>query len=626
MKKLLNEDVIKMQKLAGLKKEETLETVKEDFIVWLNESYPLLKEGTLNESLWEKAKYYLSKLGRYKANGKIFGKDKVDQEAIKKIDDILAKEGNDIIRKIDAGIKQYNSEFPNNESARDFLKTCLEIAKIYDSIVDATEKDPEDKEYMPVDAANVVIADLREYVKDILDRQVKAAYSVTNEAEREKIGDTDNYSKGDAKKLLQRRKGEEKFDSYRMKTLRSWNLPLALFGVGGALGGVSWLLDLLKDKADLISVLKGEGLTQTLNRINAAKNWGLPQLGPNATLDDVKEHFTKIGEGNYKEGLDRLTADNGMFKDPDQGRQALAALTKADGSKTLGDFFKGKFAGTGASPGDMLVTRSLGKILLKKGATAAGSWLGTVASGLGVALVAGSAVTALARLKGRKSSRAATLNDLYQSLKDVESTKENPAIIDEPINTTEPTADKDKKPEVPTGVDGKPLPSDVKTVKNDIEQSTSVKTALGKIDTADDFRDLILQMSQFVSANLRKDKASLKSALFAIANMLKGKQKQAAKAAQTTVQEDYSTFTPDTNFSANAIEATKSLAQHLQNINDRREFADLIFSILPFIDPNGKITQDRNKLANIIFAAASKIDKFVADRDKDPAKRPGGLS
>ena len=105
--------------------------------------------------------------------------------------------------------------------------------------------------------------------------------------------------------------------------------------------------------------------------------------------------------------------------------------------------------------------------------------------------------------------------------------------------------------------------------------------------------------------------------------MLKGKQKQAAKA---NVQEDYSTFTPDTNFSANAIEATKSLAQHLQNINDRREFADLIFSILPFIDPNGKITQDRNKLANIIFAAASKIDKFVADRDKDPAKQPGGLS
>ena len=108
-----------------------------------------------------------------------------------------------------------------------------------------------------------------------------------------------------------------------MKTLRSWNLPLALFGVGGALGGVSWLLDLLKDKADLMSVLQGDGMTQTLNRINDSKNWGLSQLSPNASLDDVKEHITKIGEGNYKEGLDRLTADNGMFKDPEQARQAL---------------------------------------------------------------------------------------------------------------------------------------------------------------------------------------------------------------------------------------------------------------------------------------------------------------
>ena len=623
MKQLLNEDIIKIQNLAGIKREETLETVKADFIVWLNESYPLLKEGTLNESLWEKAKYYLSKLGRYKANGKIFGKGKVDQEAIKKIDDILAKEGNDIIRKMVDGIKKYNPEFPNNEEARTFLKTCLEIAKVYDSIVDATEKDPEDKEYMPVDAANVIIADLREYVKDILDRQVKAAYSVTNEAEREKVGDTGNYDKRAAKDLLKRRKGEETFDSYRMKTLRSWNLPLAMFGVGGALGGVSWLLDLLKDKADFMSVLQEDGMTQTLNRINDSKDWGLPQLSPNASLDDVKEHITKIGEGDYKVGLDRLTADNGMFKDPDQARQALAAMTKADGSKTLGDFFKGKFAGTGASPGDMLVTRSLGKILLKKGATAAGSWLGTIASGLGIALVAGSAVTSLARLKGRKSSRAATLNDLYQSLKDVKPTKENPAIVDEPTTTepkTKPTADKTAS----TGVDGKPLPSDVNIVKKDIEHTTSVKTALSKIDSADEFRDLILQMSQFVSANLKKDKASLKSALFAIANMLKGKQKQAAKAA---VQEDYSTFEKgDVANSADVIEAAKSLAQHLQNINDRREFADLIFSILPFIDPQGKITQDRSKLANIIFAAASKIDKFVDDRDKDPAKKVGGLS
>jgi hypothetical protein len=198
--------------------------------------------------------------------------------------------------------------------------------------------------------------------------------------------------------------------------------------------------------------------------------------------------------------------------------------------------------------------------------------------------------------------------------------KTNNSIIDNKDN-------KDKKPEVPTGVEGKPLPPDVTTVKKDIEHTGPVKSALSKIDTADEFRDLILQMSQFVSANLRKDKASLKSALFAIANMLKAKQKQTAKITKTTVQEDYSTHsTGDIANSVDVIEATKSLAQHLLNINDRREFADLIFSILPFIDPQGKITQDKTKLANIIFAAASKIDKFVDNRDKEPAKKSGGLS
>lgn len=610
MKRLLNEDIIRMQKLAGLNKEENLETVKEDFVVWLNETYPLLKEGTLNESLWEKAKYYLSKLGRYKANGKIFGKGKVDAEAIKKIDDILNKEGNDLIRKIDAGIKKYNPEFPNNEEARAFLKTCLEIAKIYDSIVDATEKSPEDKEYMPIDAANIIITDLREYVKDILDRKVKAAYSVTNEAEKEKVGDTDNYDKRAAKDLLKRRAGEEEFSSERMKTLRSWNLPLALFGVGGALGGVSWLLDLLKDKADLMSVLKGDGMTQTLNRINDAKKWNLPNLSPNATLDDVKEHITKIGEGDYKVGLDRLTADNGMFQNPDQARQALVQMTKTDGDTTLGKFFQGRFAGTGARPGDMLVTRSLGKILLKKGATTAGSWLGSLASGLGVALVAGSAVTALARLKGRKSSRAATLNNLYQSLKNIKPTQENPSI-------TQPTETEPKNQDQQQTGSLNPKTQDGKIVKKDLANNTAVKTALGKIDTAEEFRDLLLQMSQFVSANLKKDKATLKAALFAIANMLKAKMKK-------QVQEDYS-LPADSENASEAIKAAHSLAQHLGNINTREEFTDLIFDILPLIDPQGKITQDKSKLANILFSVANRIDAFVADRDKDPAKKSGGL-
>jgi hypothetical protein len=159
------------------------------------------------------------------------------------------------------------------------------------------------------------------------------------------------------------------------------------------------------------------------------------------------------------------------------------------------------------------------------------------------------------------------------------------------------------------------IASDVQTIKSDFENNTSVKTALSRIDTSDDFKNLILQMSQFVSANLRKDKINLRAALYDIANQLKGKK----------MQEDYSFQTADSESAGKAIEAAKTLAQHLQKINTREEFAQLIKQILPYIDPKGKITQDKSRLVNIVYTAANQIDKFIADRDKSPAHRPGGL-
>ena len=53
----------------------------------------------INEGLWEKVKYGLSKLGRYKAGGKIFGKGKIDQETGAKIQSILDKKGNEKVGK-----------------------------------------------------------------------------------------------------------------------------------------------------------------------------------------------------------------------------------------------------------------------------------------------------------------------------------------------------------------------------------------------------------------------------------------------------------------------------------------------------------------------------------------------
>ena len=115
---------------------------------------------TLDEGVWEKIKYGLSKLGRYKAGGKIFGKSKVDQEAAEKIQAIISKKGNEVIANLDSEIKQNNPQFPNNEKEVDFLNTVLGVAAVYDSIIAATQKEPNEEGYLPIDAANGIINDL----------------------------------------------------------------------------------------------------------------------------------------------------------------------------------------------------------------------------------------------------------------------------------------------------------------------------------------------------------------------------------------------------------------------------------------------------------------------------------
>ena len=136
------------------------------------------EDGTINEGVWEKVKYGLSKLGRYKANGKIFGKGKIDKEAAAQIQSIIDKQGNELIKNLDANIKQNNPKFPNNEKGNDFLNTVMEISSVYDSIIAGVAQNS-----IPADAANGVINDLRAYVKKYLDVDLTAAYSVVDEAE-----------------------------------------------------------------------------------------------------------------------------------------------------------------------------------------------------------------------------------------------------------------------------------------------------------------------------------------------------------------------------------------------------------------------------------------------------------
>ena len=93
---------------------------------------------TLDEGAWEKIKYGLSKLGRYKAGGKIFGKGKIDQDAAERIKSIIEKKGNEVIAKLDAEIKATNPKFPNNEKEVD-ISTFIQLAKYRRGFVDGLD-------------------------------------------------------------------------------------------------------------------------------------------------------------------------------------------------------------------------------------------------------------------------------------------------------------------------------------------------------------------------------------------------------------------------------------------------------------------------------------------------------
>jgi len=232
----------------------------------LNENALSVKEyNALNENVWEKIKYGLSKLGRYKAGGKILGKGKVDQEAAAKIQQILDKKGNEFIKNLNANIKELNPEFPNNEKGEEFLNTVMEIAAVYDSIVASTKKAPNEEGFLPVDAANTIIEDLAAYVQKFLDVDLTAAYSVMD-SEEEKVknkkdnkkDDDDSDEDGelltdevedikedraaDVRAQLQTKKGEGKDrESERTKTLQSNKLPLILSALGASLGALGWM-------------------------------------------------------------------------------------------------------------------------------------------------------------------------------------------------------------------------------------------------------------------------------------------------------------------------------------------------------------------------------------------------
>jgi hypothetical protein len=414
---------------------------------------------------WEKLKYVMGKLGSYKVNGKFFGKKKELAAAEARVEDIINKESNKFIKDLDTLIKQPNKEFPNNLRSADFLSIVLSIAACYDSIVDSTKK-----ENLPIDAANAIINDLREYVKYFLDAKLSASYSTVDEEKENEISEEelkqldeafglDEDAESDVRDKLKAdraaRSGETDkgdFQSTKIDTLKSNKLPMTLLGVGSALGGFSWLVntewfkhlfdvvtpgtwtkELAIESKELTDIKPGEGVYKLLGRVTNHK------LDGNSSPTEFMNALKQIGGGNADKGVDLLCQDGGVMMKPDEAAKGLHDFVDNPNKfKNMNDLFHGNASGTGKlTPTDTTLYgtisgRQLTSVLMKvipkvfvKGSIKTGAGyaiakgLGAVLGPIGVGLLGAGALVKIMRVKGQKTSRAATLNALYQSLRNI---------------------------------------------------------------------------------------------------------------------------------------------------------------------------------------------------------------
>ena len=135
------------------------------------------------EGGWETIKYGLSKLGRYKANGKIRGKGETDRKAKEEIDEIMKDTANAVIKSTFEQVKKVAPEFPNDRKRAVFLEGIVLYGQLYDSIVAGANKKPDEKGYLDPNIANKLIENLRVVVKKALDTDLKAVYSVMDSKE-----------------------------------------------------------------------------------------------------------------------------------------------------------------------------------------------------------------------------------------------------------------------------------------------------------------------------------------------------------------------------------------------------------------------------------------------------------
>jgi len=451
--------------------------------------YSEFEEQQINEKFWQDVKYGLSKLGRYKAGGKILRKGKVTKKSQAEIEEVLKKETNKLLKNLYDEVNLSAPDYPNTRSRRSFLEGIVKYCQFYQSIVAAGKKKPDEEGYLAPEICNEIITDLRKIVKKQLDVDLAAVYSVMESKDIEEVNEEEKIFKklGELKdkamdKLfgtkkgselpqrkgtgvsakLQQTSGETNVQSDRMSTLQSNKLPLILIGVGGALGALGWLAQtewmknfiiewfgpdkIVTDTKEIAKVIDGgkadsKGLVHWMSEINQAEGGGQIK-----TAGDVTKFIDKFGGVENMKGF--FVGNGGgdalgqaqLLQQACSGNPAASVWTIFTKAAGMAGTMKGGQNLFGISTQANFVGKTVKtevtKTLVKGagGAIAAKvAGIGKILEPIGLTLVATGALVKLMREKGQRQSRAKNLNDLLQALKFVE--------VDQPVKTKDDSSD-----------------------------------------------------------------------------------------------------------------------------------------------------------------------------------------
>ena len=410
---------------------------------------------------------------------------------------VAEKEGNKVVKDLIAAIDEEVTDlesglgsgkndqtFPYNKHSNVFQSGANTIASVYDTVVDATDKDPGAEGFLPVEVANEIIEQLRiitqKYISDVEREKggMYVSFGGTGEAiEDEKAEPArEAYTRLEAL-ILEAEEGEGQLDpdeeyekimrgqdSPTFKRMSSMKAPMIIAGLGVSLAALGWMSQMPWFQDLILRILglekptgpkivdeikaappfqfsgdlkSGEGLTQFFERAVE----GAPDLGPNASSDNFLKVAEKLGGGDLDKGLKNIASFTEGAGDPGAAYTALKGLADGGKSMPIGEFFKQatEMSGTGGTifavhPGPKIaqgVAKKVVKEVVKGGVKSAGGGgaaaavatltaAGPILAGIGLGAVVAGASLAGIRHRAKKKSRMGVLNDLLATLNLVE--------------------------------------------------------------------------------------------------------------------------------------------------------------------------------------------------------------